>query len=208
MKLTQEIIGDPGRDEQFCLWRVLSYLHAVSYSFSCRREMRSGIVRPPIWYVTLGAASLRYRNRAKIIVLMCEQKPYPLWFSIWRKTYLVKCENSLNLTLPTIMLPNTSSSSDDITTRPWVREIITGSSNDTKKKSWSIYLPLPGKLSCLFYWGCERQMYKTKRETKANKQTKEKAAIGSVPLVWCWLIMKCEATSIQHGKNFRPAENL
>ena len=96
--------------------------------------MRSGIVRPPIWYVTLVAASLRYRNRAKIIVLMCDQKPYPLWFSIWRKTYLVKFENSLNLTLPTIMLPNTSSSSDDITTRPWVREIITSSSNDIKKQ--------------------------------------------------------------------------
>ena len=51
------------------------------------------------------------------------------------QTYLVRGENSLNLTLPTIMLPNTSSSSDDITTRPWVREIITGSSNDTKKKA-------------------------------------------------------------------------
>ena len=97
--------------------------------------MRSGIVRPPIWYATLGAASLRYRNRAKIIVLMCEQKPYPLWFSIRRKSYPVKGENSLNLTLPTIMLPNTSSSSDDITTRPWVREIITGSSNDIKKNA-------------------------------------------------------------------------
>ena len=117
------------------LKQTLGYLHALSDSFSCRREMRSGIVRPPIWYVTLGAASLCYRNRDKIIVLMCEQKPYPLWFSIWRKTYLVKCENSLNLTLPTIMLPNTSSSSDDITTRPWVREIITGSSNDIKKNA-------------------------------------------------------------------------
>ena len=84
--------------------------------------------------MTPGAVSLRCRNRAEIFVLMCEQKPYPLWFSIPRKTYPVKGENSLNLTLPTIMLPNTSSSSDDITTRPWVREIITGSSNDTKKK--------------------------------------------------------------------------
>ena len=84
--------------------------------------MQSGIVWPPIWYVTPGAASLRYRNRAEIFVLICEQKPYPLWFSIRRKSYPVKGENSLNLTLPTIMLPNTSSSSDDITTRPWVRE--------------------------------------------------------------------------------------
>ena len=171
--------------------------------------MQSVIEWPPIRYVTLGAASLRYRNRAEIFVLICEQKPYPLRFSIRRKTYPVKCENSLNLTLPTIMLPNTSSSSDDITTRPWVREIITGSRNDTKKKSWSIYLSLPGELSCFFlYRGCERQMYKTKRETKANKETKEKAAIASVPLVWCWLIMKWEATSIQQGTNFRTVENL
>ena len=39
----------------------------------------------PILYVTLhlrdriGAASLRYRNRAEITVLMWEQKPYPVW---------------------------------------------------------------------------------------------------------------------------------
>ena len=137
--------------------------------------------------MTPGAASLRYRNRAKIIVLMCEQKPYPLWFSIWRKTYLVKGENSLNLTLPTIMLPNTSSSSDDITTRPWVREILRGSSNDTKKKKL-IHLFISSRRALVFFFlyrGCERQMYKTKRETKANKETKEKAAIGSVSLVWC-----------------------
>ena len=70
-----------------------------------------------------------------LFLCQCEQEPYPLWFSIRRKTYPAKCENSLNLTLPTIMLPNTSSSSDDITTRPWVREIITGSSNDIKKKA-------------------------------------------------------------------------
>ena len=39
----------------------------------------------PIRYATLhlrdrvGAASLRYRNRAEITVLMWEQKPYPVW---------------------------------------------------------------------------------------------------------------------------------
>ena len=141
--------------------------------------MRSGIVWPPIRYVTPGAASLGYRNRAKIIVLMCEQKPYPLWFSIWRKTYLVKCENSLNLTLPTIMLPNTSSSSDDITTRPWVREIITGSSNDIKKKCWSIYLSLPGKLSSFFFipglWTSHVQ--DQKGNVSKQRETNEKAAV-------------------------------
>ena len=57
--------------------------------FSCPNEkvLLSGIVWTPIRYVTLhfrdqrGAASLRYRNGAKITVLMCEQMPYPIWFS-------------------------------------------------------------------------------------------------------------------------------
>ena len=34
-----------------------------------------------------GVAWLRYRNRTEITVLMCEQKPYPAWFSCRRKTY-------------------------------------------------------------------------------------------------------------------------
>ena len=113
--------------------------------------MQSVIVWPPIRYVTLGAASLRYRNRAEIFVLICEQKPYPLWFSIRCKSYPVKGENSLNLTLPTIMLPNTSSSSDDITTRPWVREIITGSRNDTKKKKL-IHLFISSRRALVFFF--------------------------------------------------------
>ena len=50
----------------------------------------------PLRYMTLhfrdrrGAASLRYRNRAKITVVMCEQKPYPVWFSCMRKSYSVR----------------------------------------------------------------------------------------------------------------------
>ena len=54
-------------------------------------------------YVTLhfrdrrGAASLRYRNRAEITVLMCKHKPYPVWFSCRRKSYPVYCEHSLRL---------------------------------------------------------------------------------------------------------------
>ena len=134
------------------LKQTLGYLHALSDSFSCQREMQSGIVRPPIWYVTPGAASLRYRNRAEIFVLMCKQKPHPLWFSIRRKSYPVKGENSLNLTLPTIMLPNTSSSSDDITTRPWVREITTGSRNDIKKNA-DPFIYLFQESSCVFFIG-------------------------------------------------------
>ena len=44
------------------------------------------------WHVV---DSLRYRNRAKNTILMCEQKPYPQWFSCRRKGYSVKCEDSL-----------------------------------------------------------------------------------------------------------------
>ena len=45
----------------------------------------------PIRYVTVhfrdgcGTASLRYRNCAET-VRICEQKPYPVWFSYWRKS--------------------------------------------------------------------------------------------------------------------------
>ena len=45
-----------------------------------------------------GAASLRYRNRAKITVLVCEQTPYQLWFSCRRKSCPVKCKRSLYIT--------------------------------------------------------------------------------------------------------------
>ena len=40
------------------------------------------------------AASLRHRIRAKITVLVCEQKPILVWFSCWRETYSVKFEHS------------------------------------------------------------------------------------------------------------------
>ena len=33
---------------------------------------------------------IRYRNRAKITLLMCEQKPYPVWFSCRRRSSLFK----------------------------------------------------------------------------------------------------------------------
>ena len=42
-----------------------------------------------------GAASLRYKNRAEITVVMCEQKPYPVWFSCRRKRCLVYCKQSV-----------------------------------------------------------------------------------------------------------------
>ena len=40
-------------------------------------------------------ASLRYRNRAKITVLVSEQKSYPVQFSCQRKSYPEESENSL-----------------------------------------------------------------------------------------------------------------
>ena len=54
-----------------------------------------------MWLFTLrdprGASSLRYRNRTEISVLICEQKPYPLWFLCWRKSCPVLCKHSLRL---------------------------------------------------------------------------------------------------------------
>lgn len=46
-------------------------------SFSCRHENLYGFVRTPI----------RYRNLAETTVLMCEQRPSPVRFSFWRKSY-------------------------------------------------------------------------------------------------------------------------
>lgn len=52
--------------------------------------------KKPLRYVTIqfhgrrGAAladSLRYKNRSQISLLICEQKPYLLWFSCRRKSY-------------------------------------------------------------------------------------------------------------------------
>ena len=59
----------------------------------------------PIWYVTLHfrdqsgvAASLRCRNRAEITVLICELRPYPVWFSCQCKScYPVQSKHSLPL---------------------------------------------------------------------------------------------------------------
>ena len=77
------------QNDYFCL----GFVDTILDSFSCRYEKLSCIVWTPIRYVNLrfrdrrGADSLRYRNRAKITVLMCEQKPYPVWFSCRRKSY-------------------------------------------------------------------------------------------------------------------------
>ena len=45
-----------------------------------------------------GAASLRYRNRAKITVVMCEQKSNPARFSRMRRSYYpAKCEHAVSV---------------------------------------------------------------------------------------------------------------
>ena len=64
----------------------LGYVHTILVSLSRCHKKLSGLGWTPIRYVTLhlsdqrGAASLRHRNRAEITVLMCKQKPYPVWF--------------------------------------------------------------------------------------------------------------------------------
>ena len=76
---------------RFVLWPSLDYLWLW-------HEKPSSIVWTPIWSVTLhfrdrpGAASLCYRKRAEITVLMCEQKPYSVWLSCRRQSYPVDCE--------------------------------------------------------------------------------------------------------------------
>ena len=52
---------------------------------------------PLLRSVERGAASLRYRNRAEITALLCEQKHYPVWFSCWRKSI----DYSVNIALDT-----------------------------------------------------------------------------------------------------------
>ena len=69
------------------MYGYLGFVNIIADSFSYRHEQNSfSVVWTPIRYVTLhfrdrrGVASLRYSNRAEITVLMCEQKPYPVWF--------------------------------------------------------------------------------------------------------------------------------
>ena len=65
--------------------------------------MHQSVVENPVCHVTLhfrdrsGACAVffRYRNRAEIIVLICDQKPYQVWFSCQRKSSPVKSEHSL-----------------------------------------------------------------------------------------------------------------
>ena len=63
----------------------------------------------PIRYVTphfrdwrSAASLLRHRNRAARIVFVCGQKPYPVWFSWRRKSYLVLYEHSLKVPIDVV----------------------------------------------------------------------------------------------------------
>ena len=83
--------------------RNLGFDHTRPDSFLCRHETFSGIVWTPIRYVTPhfrdrhSTASLRYRNRVEITVLICQQKPYPELSLCRRKSYRVLCKHSLRL---------------------------------------------------------------------------------------------------------------
>ena len=83
---------------QSSLLLLIHFRYGPWYLFTLHRKV--GI--EPIRYVPLqfrdlrSAASLRHRNRAKIAVLMCEQKAFPACFSRRRKvTYSGKFEHSL-----------------------------------------------------------------------------------------------------------------
>ena len=52
-----------------------------------------------------GAASLRYRNRAEITVLMCEQKPYPFDFRAASSVFVRKISTKKRLTNEKTKLP-------------------------------------------------------------------------------------------------------
>ena len=81
----------------------LSYLFASPTARIPVHSEPKCITERPIRYVTLhfqdrhGAASLRYRNRAKITVHTREQKPYPVWFSCPCKIDRVQCVRFLLL---------------------------------------------------------------------------------------------------------------
>ena len=70
------------------------YVQNIPDNFTCGHQKRSGMTSTPIQYVRRhfrdrrSAASLRYRNRAEITVLICGQKPYLTRVSCWRKSYV------------------------------------------------------------------------------------------------------------------------
>ena len=73
----------------------LGYVQTKPDRFSRRHRKLCCVMWTPIRYGTHhfrdrgDAASIRFRNRAEITVLMCEQKPLSVWFSYRCKSYAV-----------------------------------------------------------------------------------------------------------------------
>ena len=67
---------------------------AIRYSMNTYRMKKIMLLSP----LEIGAAQLRSVTEIapKSPFLMCEQKPYLVWFSRRRKSYLVYCEHSLS----------------------------------------------------------------------------------------------------------------
>ena len=84
------------RNHRFYMWT-----EALSSMVFVHAQKLSGIAWTAIQYVTLyfadrrGAASLRDRNRAEIIVFDCKKKLYPVWISCRGKNHPILFEYSL-----------------------------------------------------------------------------------------------------------------
>ena len=81
--------------------RFYMWTEALSSMVFVHAQKLSGIAWTAIQYVTLyfadrrGAASLRDRNGAEIIVFDCKKKLYPVWISCRGKNHPILCEYSL-----------------------------------------------------------------------------------------------------------------
>ena len=71
----------------FILYRIAFRADRKSYSVWCDylTELTLHFKRSPC----AASASLRYRNHTEITVVMCSQKPYPVWFPYRRQRYPV-----------------------------------------------------------------------------------------------------------------------
>ena len=77
---------------------LLCFSHTIAEYLSPHKTIHCSVYTYPMTLHFINrqaAASLRHRNRAATTVLVCEQKPYSVWFS-WRfKRYSVYCEHNL-----------------------------------------------------------------------------------------------------------------
>ena len=97
--------NEPNPSTQASLFTSVSVESSpLSYLFTSATGCSKGWHKTLIRCMTLhflyrrGAASLRYRNRAEVTVLMCQPKHYPVWFSCRRDRYpILKCKQNLSL---------------------------------------------------------------------------------------------------------------